>query len=224
MATSPVKTESKRDLAYNQLRRLFILQQIPEGQRLRETDWAQRLGVNRPALREALVRLAAEDLIVAGPKKGFFVPAITPKEFEDIVKVRLVLEGSAIEIICQSKLNTPEHLKPLIQSCDLFEQLIGDEYYLSAAEADHRFHETLVELSMNRRLAAAYRHAPLPMIHPDVVFGKEWLVIERCSLAEHRELIEAILQGDTNRAKTCLDEHLRGLRQPFGSKLSPPPQ
>jgi DNA-binding GntR family transcriptional regulator len=222
MATSPAKIKSKRDQAYNQLRRLLILQQIPEGQRLRETEWAQKLGVNRSALREALVRLAAEGLIVAGPKKGFFVPAVTPKEFEDIVKVRLVLEGSAIDIICQSRLNTREHLKPLIQACDLFEQLIGDEYYLSAAEADHRFHETLVELSRNRRLAAAYRHAPLPMIQPDIIFGKEWLVVERCSLAEHRELIEAILQGDTNRAKTCLDEHLRGLRQPFGSKYIPP--
>ena len=222
MATSPVKTGSKRDQAYNQLRRLLILQQIPEGQRLRETEWAQRLGVNRPALREALVRLAAEGLIVAGPKKGFFVPIITPAEFEDIVKVRLVLEGSAIDFICQSGLNTPKHLKPLVQACDLFEQLIGDEYHLSAAEADHRFHETLVDLSMNRRLAAAYRHAPLPMIPPDIVFGKEWLVVERCSLAEHREIIEAILQNDTKRAKTCLDEHLRGIRQPFGSKMTPP--
>ena len=59
MPTSPAKPETQRDRAYHQLRRLLILQQVPEGIRLRETEWSQRLGVNRSALREAFVRLCS---------------------------------------------------------------------------------------------------------------------------------------------------------------------
>ncbi|MBI4581015.1 MAG: GntR family transcriptional regulator, partial [Planctomycetes bacterium] len=47
---------SQRDQAYSRLRRLLILQQTPEGKRLREAEWAEKLGVNRTALREAFAR------------------------------------------------------------------------------------------------------------------------------------------------------------------------
>ncbi len=67
---------SLREQAYHRLRRLLILQQIPEGQRLRETEWAERLGVNRTALREAFARLEAEGFIELGAKTGYFIPVL----------------------------------------------------------------------------------------------------------------------------------------------------
>ena len=218
MTISPARIESKRDQAYSQLRRLLILQQIPEGQRMRETEWSQRLSVNRSALREAFVRLESEGLLVAGPKTGYIVPTVTRDEFDDIARVRLVLEGTAMEMICEAGMNTPAYLKPLVEACDLFEHLIGEVFQLGAVEADRRFHEVLVDLSRSPRLAAAYRHAPLPMIQPDIIAGRAWVLAEQEALAEHREMLDALLAGDAARAKTVLSEHLRAIRQPFGHR------
>ena len=76
----PLENGSLREQANNRLRRLLILEQIPEGQRLREAEWAERLNVNRTALREAFARLEAEGFIERGPKTGYFVPTLTNKD------------------------------------------------------------------------------------------------------------------------------------------------
>ena len=77
MLTRYSNNGSQREQAYHQLRELLILQQLTKGARLSESEWTDRLNVNRSALREAFVRLEAEGLIEAGPKSGYVVPALT---------------------------------------------------------------------------------------------------------------------------------------------------
>jgi len=200
----------KREQAYNQLRRLLILQQIPEGTRLTESEWIHRLGVNRTALREAFARLQAEGLIELGPKTGYFVPTLTINDINEMIAVRFALESIAIEIICKSGENTPEHLKRMQDSCDLLERLVVEDYELSTVEADLRFHEALIQATDNKRLAIAYRNSPLLILHPDITYGPRWANRVRQTLDEHRALLVAILNGDVHRARELLRSHLMG--------------
>jgi DNA-binding GntR family transcriptional regulator len=205
---SDQRNASKRELAYDGLRRLLILQQIPEGVRLREAEWAKRLNVNRSALREAFARLAAEGLIEVGEKTGYFVPVLTKLDVTQVIAVRIALEGAAIEAVCEQGLNTPSHLKAMQDACDLMGRLIDDNYHLSVAETDRRFHGALIEASNNRRLAIAYQHAPLPIIHPDVISGQEWSSRIRQTHEEHTAVLKAILGGQVAEAKRLLRDHL----------------
>lgn len=199
---------SKRQLAYERLRRILILQQIPEGVRLRESEWTRRLNVNRSALREAFARLEAEGLIVTGEKKGYFVPVLVMEDIMEVVVVRIALEGAAIELICEAGMNTPEHLKPLQDACDLMEQLINEDYHLSVAETDRRFHAALIEASRNKRLVIAYQHAPLPVVHPDIIDGHQWANHVRQTHEEHSAILSAVLAGQVAEAKDLLRAHL----------------
>jgi DNA-binding GntR family transcriptional regulator len=199
---------SQRDQAYYRLRRLLILQQTPEGKRLREAEWAERLGVNRTALREAFARLEAEGLIKKGPITGYFVPELTPSEIFEICEVRVMLEGGAIERICRMGLNTPRHLKPMRQACDQIERLVEEAYYLGVAEADRRYHEALIHAAGNKRLSMLYERAPLPIIAPEIVSGAEWNATVRRTLEEHRSILDAILAGDKEAARDLLRTHL----------------
>ena len=199
---------SLRDLAYHRLRRLLILQQVAEGQRLRESEWAQRLGVNRTALREAFARLEAEGLIEKGPKTGYFLPVLTEASIQEIMEVRVMLEGGAIERIIRLGLNTPRQLRTLRDSCDQLERLVREEYHLGVAEADRRYHEALVNAAANKRLAALYARAPLPLIHPIVVSGRQWMETVRGTLEEHRAIVGLILAGDADEARRQLQAHL----------------
>jgi len=215
----PADETSKREQAYHQLRRLLILQQIPEGTRLREAEWTERFHVNRSALREALARLEAEGLVEMGPKTGYFVPRLTPKDIRDIMTVRVLLESGAIEIICRDKLNTPRHLKAMRQACDQLERLVHDEYLLGAVEADWRFHESLIMACENHRLAIAYRHSPILIIHPEVLTGRQWEQTMRRTVEEHRAILERILEGDAAGARDILRRHIKGQSLVFENQV-----
>src|SRR5579871_5778012 len=94
---------SQREQAYHGLRNLLILQQIDAGKRLREPEWAERLGVHRTALREAFARLEADGLVERGPRTGYFVPQLKSDDVAEITKIRLGLECMAVDEICQDK-------------------------------------------------------------------------------------------------------------------------
>src|SRR3954466_8072517 len=161
--TQTTASESQREQAYAGLRRLLILQQVEPGQRLREPEWAQRLGVHRSALREAFARLEAEGLIERGPQTGYFVPRLNVADLLEITKLRIALECLAIDEICAA--TPPPKLTELNQACEEFAEFMRGGYSLGAIEADRRFHESLVNAPGLRRLSHLYRRAPLPMIH-----------------------------------------------------------
>jgi DNA-binding GntR family transcriptional regulator len=197
-----------RERAYRQLRHLLILQQIPAGKRLREAEWTARLKVNRSALREAFARLEAQGLIETGPKTGYLVPSLDKKNIREILLVRVMLETGAIEIICSSGLNTPEHLKPMIDACDEMESLVRDGDIVRVAEADWRFHHALIDASRNKRLCSVYQHAPLPLLIPEETSGPAWEERVRQTVREHRAILDSLLKGDTNRAIDLLRGHI----------------
>jgi len=207
--SSPRDAEnSQRDKAYLLLRRLLILQQIPEGERLREPAWAKQLGVNRMALREAFARLEAEGLIERGPKTGYFAPRLSDEDIHEILLVRAALEAMAIEGIIRAKRNTRRQLEPLQQAIDQLQAMIEGRYILGASEADRRFHEQLVALAGNRRLTMIYDRAPLPMLHAHIINTPQWEPQMRKSLEEHTAILALIRQGNLKQAQDALHEHL----------------
>ena len=205
------------------MRRLLILQQVSEGERLREAEWAARLGVNRTALREAFARLAAEGTLEVRPRRGgYFVPKLTAEDVFEIMEIRIMLEGGAIQRICSMGLNNPEHLSSMRKACDDFEMLLREGYLLGVAEADRRFHESLVQAAGNKRLAMLYLRAPLPIVYPGMFSHEQWLArAARDTLHEHETLLKTILAGDVLEAQQLLRAHLterftRTLRNGFG--------
>jgi len=199
---------SMRETAYRTLRRLLVLQKIPEGERLREPQWAERLGVNRTALREAFARLEAEGLIEHGERTGYFVPVLKREDISEIFFVRTVLECAAIELICTAPKHALTASKSLHGLCDEFEQFAGSHYSLGTSEADRRFHECLMNAGRNKRLEMLYNRAPLPLIHSKIVSDRQWTDQTNLVAAEHRGIADAIGHADAKLAKRRLKAHL----------------
>jgi DNA-binding GntR family transcriptional regulator len=210
-----VKTEpmdarqTLRDVAYGRLRQLLILSQLTRGNRLREPEWATRLGVNRAALREAFARLEAEGLLVRGVKTGYFVPELTDADIAEIVKVRLALEKTAVEEICAAKGEIKLRLRPLREALGEFEALAPRRYVLGTIEADRRFHEALVSAAGLRLLSMLYQRAPLPMISRSIASQEEWDASATATITEHGAILAALEGRDAAKAKRLLESHLR---------------
>lgn len=203
------KPGPQREQAYNRLRQMLILHQAPEGKRLNEESWARRLQVNRAALREAFARLEAEGLIQKGPLPGYFVPKLSREDVAEIIEVRIMLEGGAIDRICRQGLNTRANLKPMLDACERLGEVAAGGDYAEVAAADRCFHEGLISAAQNRRLRLLYQRAPLPIIPPDVVCGDEWMSRLNETLQEHRAMVGLIEGGDIIKAQAMLRSHLR---------------
>lgn len=199
---------SQREHAYRSLRRLLILQQVEAGRRLREPEWAERLRVHRTALREAFARLEAEGMIERGEQTGYFAPALTVADFDEVAKLRIALECLAIEEVCASK--SPD-LSAMTRASEEFVRLTESEYSLGAIEADRRFHETLIDAARMRRLSKLYQLAPLPLIHGDTEDPTRWRAACLRTIAEHRQILDALAARDAAEAKRVLRTHLTHL-------------
>ena len=198
-----------RDQAYRRLRQLLILQEIPANERIREPVWAEKLGVNRMALREAFARLEAEGLIERGPKTGYIVPKLSEEDLREVHEVRFILEAGAIDLIVAAGGNIRRKLAPLRKVCDEMERLAKRRYVLASNECDRRFHELLIEMAGNPRLSKLYQRAPLPMMRrADLISDEDYFEIDRETLTEHLAILDAIYKGDAVSARQQLRFHL----------------
>jgi len=208
MSTAVREQLFQREQAYLGLRQLLLLEQLPSGERLRETVWSDRLNVNRAALREAFARLEAEGLLIKGPKTGYFAPKLSEEDLLEAIEVRLMLEQGAIERLVRVGWNTSRHLKPMREACDQLERLMDEFYCLGVTEADRRFHQSLVEAAGNQRAVLLYHRAPLPIIHPIIISRDQWLAWVQQTLAEHRTILSAIVGQQIDKAQAMLRVHL----------------
>ena len=100
-----------RDVVFKTLRRGILTGELKPGERLMEIHLANRLGVSRTPIREAIRKLELEGLVTMIPRRGAEVANITEKNLKDVLEVRQALESLAIELACERI--TPENKEAL---------------------------------------------------------------------------------------------------------------
>ena len=99
-----------RDVVFNTLRKAILKGDLKPGERLMEI--AEKLGVSRTPIREAIRKLELEGLVVMAPRKGAKVASITERDLNDVLEVRKGMEELAIRLACERI--TPEQLDEMV--------------------------------------------------------------------------------------------------------------
>ncbi|MEW2244500.1 GntR family transcriptional regulator, partial [Streptomyces sp. NPDC026666] len=144
---------SGREKAYAYLRDTVLTDPEMQGAFLSEQEVADRIGVSRTPVREALLLLAAEDLVELVPKRGARVAALTGREITELMELRGVVERYAAE-----RLVTRDRV-PLAELRALLDRqggLTGPEQAREFIDVDHLFHATLVSAVGNTLLDRHY--------------------------------------------------------------------
>jgi DNA-binding GntR family transcriptional regulator len=97
MPPEPAAPATQQDTIYAQLRQWVTVGRFQPGERLKIRELAERLGCGLMPVRAALQRLAAEGALRNVPNAGVVVPKLSPAEFDDLVQMRMLLEGEAAE-------------------------------------------------------------------------------------------------------------------------------
>jgi DNA-binding GntR family transcriptional regulator len=198
---------TQAELAYNELSHRILILEIAPNDRIREEFWAERLKVNRSAIRESLTRLLGEGLVYQGERGGFFVSEMTEREIHELREVREVLETAALEFACERV--TPKQIKELEETCNDFASFVKKNYFTAAHEADLRFHHLLMAASGNARLAQLYERSHMPLFQRKVARARAHLDDFIQTEKEHRAIVEALKKRDKKSAVQFLREHLK---------------
>ena len=195
-----------------ELREVILRGELPAGARLGEVELAERLGVSRTPVREALTRLAAEGLVQLVPNRGARVATWTVEELEGVFELRALLEPQLTALaVPQATAQDADDLDALAsEMCEI--GCPGPHQDLDALVPLNRaFHDRLVALAGHPALAGALAGA----IHPPIVvrnFHAYDAASLRRSLAHHVEIVAALRAGDPQWAGAVMTAHIRNAR------------
>lgn len=177
------------------------------GQRLVEAELTQRYGVSRGPLREAFRRLSAEGLVELVPNRGAIVRRLSFREAIELFQIRGELESLAVRLASANMANGC-----IRSNFELAIEPIWSDVprpsNMAYIEENDRFHSAIVEASDNRQLGLLSRQLQLPLIMAQTSQAMTPDNITE-SIAEHRAIARAILDGDGTRAETLMDAHLK---------------
>ena len=134
-----------RDVVFQTLRKAILKGELQPGERLMEVQLANRLGVSRTPIREAIRKLELEGLVTMIPRRGAEVAEITEKNMRDVLEVRRALEELAVKIACEKI--TEEELERLGKVAKKFRNVMHGDDLMKITEADVEFHEALAAAS-----------------------------------------------------------------------------
>ena len=194
-----------RDVVFNTLREAILRGELKPGERLMEIQLANKLGVSRTPIREAIRKLELEGLVLMIPRKGAEVAQITEKSLRDVLEVRRALENLAVQLACLRM--SPQTLADLKAAARAFEEILGGEDVTAVAEADVAFHDVSYMATDNQRLISLLNNLREQMYR----YRVEYLKKKECHkqlLWEHQEIIRAIEAGEIDVATKITEQHI----------------
>ncbi len=194
-----------RDVVFNTLRQAIITGEFAPGERLMEIALANRLGVSRTPVREAIRKLELEGLVVMIPRKGAEVAKITEKDLRDVLEVRSSLEELAAELAAERMNN--EVKEKLEKALKEFEEAIESDDNAAIADSDVDFHDVIFEATGNARLIQIINNLREQMYRYRLEYVKD-TEYHTVLLNEHRELAKAMVEGRKEDARKIMKRHI----------------
>lgn len=202
--------EAAADRAYAMTKELVLTGDLPGGHLFSEGEIATRLGISRTPVREAFLRLQAEDLLVLIPKRGAIVAPVPPGEAEDVLDAREAVETAAVRRLLRRVDLVPDATATMRQALAEQERHAGDGDLHAFAEADEAFHRAIVDAGRNALTMRFYatlgdRQRRMSVdafgLSPDLV---------PVVLSQHRDLVALIEAHDEAGFAQALRAHLDG--------------
>lgn len=199
------RTGSLEEQVYERLEDEIISGELKSGQVVTECELASRLGVSRTPVRGALRRLAEEGLVEIATNRRVTVVGVGKDDLVDTYNIRMRLEGLSSRLAAERI--TDEEKKKLTDFVEL------SEYYISKKDTEHlgsldtEFHSMIYKASGNRMLCRI-----LSELHRNIARYRRISLsapgrLEK-SVEEHREILDAILAGDGEKADKLTSAHI----------------
>jgi DNA-binding GntR family transcriptional regulator len=206
-----LKSKSLTAAVKDEISSLILSGQLAAGQKLTEHELAERLGVSRGPVREALLGLEEAGLVRLAKNRGMYVREISAEEAGDLYEVRAGLEGWAGRILAP-KITDAQVAQLRAMVAEMSESIVRND--LNAYFPQNiRFHEVIVEMTGNVKLVMLYRR----IINEMHLIRRHELAASgmRRSVQEHADIVSALETRSGARAAAAMEAHVLGGRERF---------
>jgi DNA-binding GntR family transcriptional regulator len=205
-----------REVIFDSLREAIIMGELKPGERLMEIQLAEKMGVSRTPVREAIRKLELEGLVVMIPRKGAHVAELSVKDIKDVLEVRSSLDGLA-SALAAKRINKDE-LRELGNIVDQFAQYLEKNNVQGLIKKDVEFHELIYKASRNEKLGQIATNLKEQIHRFRVVYLKDYSSPKEL-MREHNEIYHAIESGDEKLAQELALVHIRHQEKAMISSL-----
>jgi len=207
---------------------MILRGELAPGQRLAELTLAERLGVSRTPIRQALPALAREGLLAAAGRRGYVVRSFSMEDVADAIETRGLLEGLAARRIAER--GAPPELIDALKKClSEGDAIVAKRRFEAADEQSYgemngRFHALIVEGSGSRILAdtlARNDHVPFASARA-VALSKDMaalLPVMSYAHRQHHAIVQALEKGEGARVEALMREHATPVKEVLNLKL-----
>lgn len=194
-----------RDVVFKTLRQAILKGDMEPGERLMEITLANKLGVSRTPIREAIRKLELEGLVHMVPRKGAVVASISEKDMRDVLEVRVTLEELAVKLAIQNMEESDIDL--LKRTARNFESAVIARDIVDIVEADVMFHDVIYNKTNNGRLIQIINNLREQMYRYRLEYVKDART-HSILISEHQDIIAALEKRDVDEAKNAVRQHI----------------
>ena len=217
MAAKDARSGTAKDRALEYVKTRVLAGEFPGGELISEGDVATALGMSRTPVREAFLRLEAEGLLRLYPQRGALVVPVSPDEVRSVMEARLVLEQFAAgKVIGRGATACAAVFERLSVELARQRDAAAATDWRAFVEADRAFHAITLQESGNAILSGFYaslRDRQMRMIGESALRDPDRVAT---ILKEHRDIAEALRDGDIPRAVRAVQTHLAGTVRAMG--------
>jgi DNA-binding GntR family transcriptional regulator len=195
------------ETAANAVRAMIVDGQLAGGERINEVHLAERLGVSRTPLREALNRLASEGALIAKPQRGYFVRPLSLDEFEQLYDMRPLLDPEALRL---AGIPAPKQIESLEKLNAKLAAARGE----TAIKLDDEWHSELIAGCPNRVLIELIENMILRTRRYELALMRETKHVATAT-DDHKRILAALRAGDLERACAALKRNMQSGKPPI---------
>ena len=204
-AGSSRRARNLRGLLTDSVRESIMRGDYPPGSPLGEVELAQRFGVSRGPVREALIQLEREYLVRSFPNRGCFVTTLSEQEFDEIVSLRSVLEPIALHHARDQA--SSKDITDMRQRLRDLERVAAKRDQRAYISKDYAFHVAIWELSGQPLLTEVLKRISAPVFVFEAIVEKRYIDADYDAIADaraHRIIVDYLARKTTRDAQACL--------------------
>jgi DNA-binding GntR family transcriptional regulator len=200
---------SLADLAYSKIKAAIVQGELPPGFNAAEQQIAAQLQISRTPVHQAVVRLEQEGWVRLVQRKGIIISPVTAGEMRNVYEVLMALEALAVQRLASDVRDSSSNVIAQLENlATQGERALADDNLDGWADADDAFHSLLAEGCGNAELSRLARSVR-EKAHRARLLTRHLRPKPTASNKDHRDIVQAIRDGDSNRAKVTLESHRR---------------
>lgn len=205
-----------RDIVFNTLRKAILKGELAPGERLMEKQLAEKMGVSRTPIREAIRKLELEGLVIMVPRKGAEVAMTTEQDIKDVLEVRAALESLAVKLACQ-RMNEQD-MNDLLAVNDAFMGAARRNDVETVIKKDVEFHDTIYGATNNKKLTGMIINLQEQIYRFRAEYIRQMDDFSNL-MEEHEAIVNAIINKNSAEAQEIATKHIENQEKAVISKI-----